>query len=100
MLSKEMILNILQEKALFQQMEYKVKRIGLFGSVARGDSTLESDIDIMVEFFDKDDTTIVCGCLDLEDKLKPIVGSKLHLSYYPLADSNCDPPELIWVCLD
>ena len=30
--------------------KYGVKRIGLFGSYARGEDTLESDVDILVEF--------------------------------------------------
>lgn len=29
---------------------YGVKRIGLFGSLTRGELTLESDLDILVEF--------------------------------------------------
>ncbi|OHD57513.1 MAG: hypothetical protein A2Y33_05710 [Spirochaetes bacterium GWF1_51_8] len=30
--------------------EYKVKRLGIFGSVARNESTGESDLDLLVEF--------------------------------------------------
>ena len=30
--------------------EYSVKKIGLFGSVARDEQTLRSDIDLLVEF--------------------------------------------------
>ena len=30
--------------------KYNVKRLGIFGSVARGDSKKDSDVDILVEF--------------------------------------------------
>lgn len=32
------------------QKEYKVGRVGIFGSFARGEQSRESDIDILVEF--------------------------------------------------
>ena len=43
------------KKAIDQQSEvltkkYKIKSIGVFGSVARGDNTKRSDVDILVEF--------------------------------------------------
>lgn len=34
--------------------EFKVKRLDLFGSLARGEATAESDIDLLVEFEDPD----------------------------------------------
>jgi uncharacterized protein len=34
--------------------EYGVKRLDLFGSLARGDSSSESDVDLLVEFEDPD----------------------------------------------
>ncbi len=42
---------ITQIKKLTQPVfsRYKIKRAGVFGSVARGESTLKSDIDILVD---------------------------------------------------
>ena len=48
-LTREEILEALaSERALFER--YGVSAVSLFGSVARGESTEESDIDLLVEF--------------------------------------------------
>lgn len=44
------IRNILGEHKEDLQRMYKVRRIGVFGSVARGDYHDRSDVDILVEF--------------------------------------------------
>jgi predicted nucleotidyltransferase len=49
-LTKEEITKILQEDFSYLASEYGVKRIGLFGSYAKGMPTDTSDIDIVVEF--------------------------------------------------
>jgi len=50
MKSKDQILNFLaQNKNLFLE-RYHIVRIGIFGSYARGDYNMESDIDLLVEF--------------------------------------------------
>ncbi|BBB91084.1 MAG TPA: nucleotidyltransferase domain-containing protein [Methylomusa anaerophila] len=77
--------------------KYKVKRIGLYGSVARGDNGPDSDIDILVEFFNKDDTTAFRGTDDVKRRLEPLFKSDiLHVEPYPIPDSD-DPKELIWI---
>ncbi|MCP4108069.1 MAG: nucleotidyltransferase family protein [Desulfobacteraceae bacterium] len=50
MLTKEKITEILREKYPYLNSEYGVKRIGLFGSYAKGEQTEDSDIDIVAEF--------------------------------------------------
>ena len=50
MLTREKITDILLEKSSYLTSEYGVKRIGLFGSYAKGTPTEASDIDIVVEF--------------------------------------------------
>jgi predicted nucleotidyltransferase len=50
MLTKKEITEILREKYPYLASEYGVKRIGVFGSYAKGLSTEASDIDIIVEF--------------------------------------------------
>ena len=52
---KETILNLLNSHAeALHRMG--VTAIGLFGSVARGDDTASSDVDILVEFGDQENT--------------------------------------------
>ena len=52
MKTKRQILNFLsQNKKLFRE-KYHIVRIGLFGSYAREEQNIESDIDLLVEFED------------------------------------------------
>jgi uncharacterized protein len=52
MKSRDQILAFLkQNKKLFRE-RYHIIRIGLFGSYARGDQNVNSDIDLLVEFED------------------------------------------------
>ena len=55
--------------------KYKVKSIAIFGSYARGEQTGESDIDIMVEFYEPIGLKIV----DLKDYLESILNVKVDL---------------------
>lgn len=48
-LTKEDIISILN-KHREELRKYKVKKIGLFGSLVRGEQTAKSDIDFFVEF--------------------------------------------------
>lgn len=50
MKTRDQILNFLfQNKKLFRE-KFHIVRIGLFGSYARGDQRINSDIDLLVEF--------------------------------------------------
>ena len=52
MRTRDQILTFLtQNKKLFRD-KYHIIRIGIFGSYARGDQNLKSDIDLLVEFED------------------------------------------------
>jgi len=46
----EEIKEIINQHRLELEEKFKVKRLAIFGSYARGDNTEESDLDIMVEF--------------------------------------------------
>jgi len=48
-MDKSNILNYLKEHYLEFQKKYNIEQIGLFGSYARDESTLSSDIDIYVK---------------------------------------------------
>jgi uncharacterized protein len=45
-----MTLEEIKKVAMPACREFKVKRLDLFGSLARGEATAESDIDLLVEF--------------------------------------------------
>ena len=50
MLTQEKVMEILRKELPYFISEYGVKRIGLFGSYAKGIQGEDSDIDILVEF--------------------------------------------------
>ena len=50
MLTQEKVMAILRKELRYFASEYGVKRIGLFGSYAKGIQREDSDIDILVEF--------------------------------------------------
>ena len=52
-MTKEEILNIIREQRNFLEEKYAVRKIGLFGSYAKGTSTEKSDIDFYVVFSKK-----------------------------------------------
>lgn len=62
-------LNLLKDK-------YSVKNLGVFGSVARGESTESSDIDLLVEF---SQPIGLFKFVELEDYLGEILGKKVDL---------------------
>jgi len=59
--------------ALFKK--YGIKRLGIFGSVSRGDNTEKSDVDILVEFNHK----IGIEFIDLADELEALLKVKIDL---------------------
>ena len=74
MRTKEQILSFLsQNKKLFRDY-YHIVRIGLFGSYARGDQNINSDIDLLVEF--EDNTQ---DLYDLKLQLKDFFMTKLGI---------------------
>lgn len=75
MLTKERITDILLEKSEYLASEYSVKRIGLFGSYAKGTSTEASDIDIIVEF----EKPLGFKFMELADYLEDLLGKRVDL---------------------
>ena len=55
---------------------YKVKRMGVFGSMARNEHGKNSDVDILVEF---EETISLFKFIELEDHLKKILRKKVDL---------------------
>jgi predicted nucleotidyltransferase len=74
-MKREDIINFISaHKAKFQQ-EFGVKRIGLFGSYARGDVRDESDIDIVVEI-EKPDLFYLIG---IKQAIEEALGNKVDI---------------------
>lgn len=67
--------SIIKENKSILNEEYKVKKIGIFGSYIHGTQEKTSDIDILVEFFEPVGWEIV----DLIEFLERILGLKVDL---------------------
>jgi len=50
MRTKEQVVKLLREKYPYLAAEYGVKKVGIFGSYAKGVPDETSDVDIIVEF--------------------------------------------------
>jgi len=74
--TRDKILSLLQTNRIKVQ-KYGVKRIGLFGSYARGEQVLKSDIDILVEF--KKGQKNFDNYMDLKFYLEKLFGCKVDL---------------------
>jgi predicted nucleotidyltransferase len=55
--------------------KYPIRSLAIFGSYARNEQNIESDLDLMVEFNDK----IGIRFIDLAEEIESLVGSKVDL---------------------
>ena len=74
-MTKEIILDALRAHSKELQNRFTVRRIGIFGSHARGDVGLESDIDVVVEF----DQPTFDHYMDLKFFLEQLLSKKVDL---------------------
>jgi uncharacterized protein len=74
MKTRDQILAFLAQNKLMFREKYHIIRIGLFGSYARGEQTVGSDIDLLVEF--EDNTQ---DLYDLKLQLKDFFLNKLGI---------------------
>jgi len=78
MKTRDQILTFLtQNKKMFRE-RYHIIRIGLFGSYARGEQNLKSDIDILVEF-EENTQDLYELKLQLKDFLKKNLGIEVDI---------------------
>mgnify|MGYP003788795281 CR=1 FL=1 len=75
MSSFETIKNVLTAHRHILKSRFKVKDIGVFGSVARNEETEISDVDILVEF----NEAVGWEFFDLKDYLEEITGRQVDL---------------------
>lgn len=76
MKTKAEVLEILEKDLPHLKKAFHVKRIGLFGSCARGEHTEESDPDLMIEF---EKTPDFLELSDLEEHLSDLDGFKVEI---------------------
>ncbi len=75
MLNKERVVELLREQSAFLASEFGIRKIGLFGSFAKGHSSDKSDIDIVVEF----EQPIGLRFIDLAEHLEKVFGRKVDI---------------------
>jgi predicted nucleotidyltransferase len=75
MLKRQEIENIISENMPYLKQKYGVKKMGLFGSFVRNEETINSDVDILVEF----ERSIGWDFFDLQDFLEQKLGTKVDL---------------------
>jgi predicted nucleotidyltransferase len=78
MKSLEEIKNTLAKHKQELRQKYKVKEIGVFGSYVRGEQKKRSDIDILVEFEESSNLSLL-DFIRLENYLSEILGIKVDL---------------------
>jgi predicted nucleotidyltransferase len=75
MKSLEKIEKTLKEYKPSLKKKFKVKKIGIFGSYVRGEESKESDVDILVEFYESPGWEF----FDLNEYLEEILDKKVDL---------------------
>jgi len=72
-------LQLLRTKRDYFQQKYHVSRMAVFGSVARGDQTATSDVDLLVEF---DRPVGMLKYMALANELEATLDSKVDLTTF------------------
>jgi uncharacterized protein len=75
MLTKEEILNILGRYKVELARQFKVHKLALFGSFARGDQRADSDIDILVDV----DPSIGLDFVTLAERIEKLLNAPVDL---------------------
>ncbi|AGB40970.1 putative nucleotidyltransferase [Halobacteroides halobius DSM 5150] len=75
MISKKTLENKLKELKPLLEKQYKVKKLGYFGSYARNEASEDSDVDILVEF----SGDVGWEFLDLKDLLENNLNTEVDL---------------------
>jgi predicted nucleotidyltransferase len=75
-MKRDQVIHILSKQRGELANKYGVKSLALFGSVARDDATVASDVDLLVEF---DRPVGYFGLFALQDHLELLLGCKVDL---------------------
>jgi len=76
-MQRDQALNILSSHKIQLEQRYRLKKVGIFGSVARNSAKDDSDIDIVVEM----EPNILLK-VQLKEELEQLLGSKVDLIRY------------------
>ena len=93
---REEILDLLSITKPELESRYKVQRIALFGSYARGDQSPDSDVDILVEV----DPSVGLAFVDLAERIEEVLGLPVELVSHRAVKPNkmqLIEPDLIYV---
>jgi hypothetical protein len=96
MITKEEILKSLAKDKSELQRQFKVSRLALFGSYARGEQSPDSDVDILVEV----DPSIGLDFVTLAERIEKLLGTSVDLVSMRAVTSKAMKfiePELIYV---
>ncbi len=74
-MNRQEVLNKLKKYKPILERKYGIVRLGIFGSVARGDIKDSSDIDVIVEIKDVDPFVL----LDIREELTNLLGCRVDL---------------------
>ena len=74
-MTRENVIAILRKELPYFVSQYGVKRIGLFGSYAKGTPAKDSDVDILVEF----EKPIGLKFIEFAEYLEKLLGSKTDI---------------------
>ena len=77
-MSKEQILEKLTEEKPYLALKYHLSELGLFGSAARGDDTLLSDIDVLFNV-EENKSFSLFDMVDLKDYLEKKLGKTVDI---------------------
>ncbi|RUM41154.1 MAG: nucleotidyltransferase [Desulfurobacterium sp.] len=72
---KEMILQSLRRYKSLLENKYGISKLGVFGSVARGEIKETSDVDVVIEIRNADPFVL----LDIKEELTKLLGCKVDL---------------------
>ena len=73
--SREEILNLLSQNKSNLENRFKVRRMALFGSYARGDQQSDSDVDILVDI----DPSVGLEFVTLAEQIEQLLGLPVEL---------------------
>jgi predicted nucleotidyltransferase len=73
--NREEILSLLSQNKSQLENRFKVRRIALFGSYARGDQQLDSDVDILVDI----DSSVGLEFVTLAELIEQLLGLPVEL---------------------
>jgi predicted nucleotidyltransferase len=73
--TREEILALLSKNKYLLENRYKVRRMALFGSYARGDQKAESDVDILVDI----DPSVGLEFVTLAEQIEELLGLPVEL---------------------